>query len=67
MTAPSDVLRDVADDVGRRVGELGEVITFVGAGALDAGAGDEAAEEGRRRPRRLDAHAGLLAAALEAE
>ena len=66
MTA-SDVLRDVADDVRRRVGELGEVTTFVGAGALDAGAGDEAAEEGRGRPGRLNAHVGLLAVALEAE
>ena len=65
MTA-SDVLRDVADDVGRRVGELGEVAIF-GAGALDSGARDEAAEEGRGRPGRLDTHAGLLAAALEAE
>ena len=65
MTA-SDVFRDVADDVRRRVGELGEVTIF-GAGALDAGARDEAAEEGRGWAGRLDAHAGLLAAALEAE
>ena len=66
MTA-SDIFRDVADDVRRRVGELGEVTTFVGAGAFDAGARDEAAEEGRGRPGRHNAHAGLLAAALEAE
>ena len=65
-TYASGVLRDVADDVRRRVGELGKS-PLSGAGALDAGARDEAAEEGRGRPGRHDAHAGLLAAALEAE
>ena len=62
MTA-SDVLRDVADDVGRRVGELEEDLAGLvlgKPGALDTG--DEAAEESRARR-----HEGFLAVALEAE
>ena len=62
MTA-SDVLRDVADDVGWRVGDLEEDLAGLvlgEPGPLDAG--DEAAEESRARR-----HEGFPAAALEAE